>query len=292
MPPTTTTSAREARSVPFRTLSPASATCRAARRVPITKAVRPERVSASRCWSAPPTVTTSPQRRADADLPEPRHVVLGRAARVVGREGDALARVAQRLERLDRARGGLVADPHAAVEIEDELVVARRRGGDSGTSLAYAAMLRPLSVLLCALALAARRLRRRRRLAAGADEASQTAHGSRGGADRPAARTSSSRAPRDGRRAEEADSSRSTPARPTRSTLDHELRRLHDPARPEDLAERGGVVRRARAQRLLRRHDLPPHRPRLRDPGRRPDRQRHRRPRLLDAAMTSRRRGL
>ena len=38
----------------------------AARRVPTTKAVRPERVSASRCWSAPPTVTTSPS---DARMP-------------------------------------------------------------------------------------------------------------------------------------------------------------------------------------------------------------------------------
>ena len=55
------------------------------------------------------------------------------------------------------------------------------------------------------------------------------------------------------------------------------------------------VVRGAGAEGLLRRHDLPPHRARLRDPGRRPDRQRHRRPRLLstvdkpprDAAYTA-----
>ena len=45
--------------MPLRIFSPASATWRRSASVPITKAVRPERVSASRCWSAPPTVTTS-----------------------------------------------------------------------------------------------------------------------------------------------------------------------------------------------------------------------------------------
>ena len=51
-----------------------------------------------------------------------------------------------------------------------------------------------------------------------------------------------------------------------------------DDRRPER-----GVVRAARRQRLLRGHLLPPDRAGLRDPGRRPDRHRHGRPRLHDA---------
>ena len=65
--------------------------------------------------------------------------------------------------------------------------------------------------------------------------------------------------------------------------LRDELRRLHDPARPEDVAADGRLVRVAGEERLLRRHRLPPDRARLRDPGRRPDRDRHRRAGLLDA---------
>ena len=43
----------------------------------------------------------------------------------------------------------------------------------------------------------------------------------------------------------------------------------------------GGSFKYAGRQGLLRRHDLPPHRAGLRDPGRRPEGRRHRRPRLL-----------
>ena len=254
--------------MPFRIFSPASATWRRSASVPITKAVRPERVSASRCCTAPPTVTTSRHGRPDADLPQPGHVVLGGAARVVGRVGDVLAGVAQRLDRLHGARCGLVADPDAAVEIEDELVVRRGEGGQG-----HVASLRRHAQAAFSAALRARprarRVRGRRRRAA------------RGRRRRRPRRPPSEQqagckdveqpAPRD-------DGGEKPPAAPLdtgedlRRRAHHELRRLHDPARPEDLAEGGGLVRSARAQRLLRRHDLPPHRARLRDPGRRPHR--------------------
>ena len=61
-----------------------------------------------------------------------------------------------------------------------------------------------------------------------------------------------------------------------------ELRQHHDQARREGLAEDDSVIRQPRPPPLLHRHDLPPDHPGLRDPGRRPDRHRHRRSRLHD----------
>ena len=64
------------------------------------------------------------KRGAHADLPELGDQVLAGLVRVVGGEGEPLAGVAQLRQRVDGARGGLPADPDAAVEVEDELVVA------------------------------------------------------------------------------------------------------------------------------------------------------------------------
>ena len=90
--------------------------------VPITKAVLPRRCSASTCCIAPPTVTTS---RSEARRPSRLgDQVLAGLVRVVGGEDEPLAGVAQLRQRVDGARGGLPADPDAAVEVEDELVVA------------------------------------------------------------------------------------------------------------------------------------------------------------------------
>ena len=69
VPDTITRSAREARSVLFSTFRPASATWPTIASVPITNAVIPWRVSASRCCIAPPTVTTS---ASDAWMPMPQ----------------------------------------------------------------------------------------------------------------------------------------------------------------------------------------------------------------------------
>ena len=69
--------------------------------------------------------------------------------------------------------------------------------------------------------------------------------------------------------------------------LRDELRVLHDRARPGDGSEHVRVARRAHRGRVLRRHDLPPRRPRLRHPGRRPHRDGHGRPRLQDGRRAS-----
>src|SRR5687767_11555675 len=101
------------------------------------------------------------QGRLDADAPELSHVVLSRAARVVGRERDSLARGPQPLDRLDRAVDGLVAEPDAAVEVDDQLVVALDEGGEghetdrTPPSLGFRAVLRYLTLLLTLLALVA-----------------------------------------------------------------------------------------------------------------------------------------
>ena len=80
--------------------------------------------SASRNWSAAPTVTTSLERRLEPEPPELADELLRRVADVVGEEGDPLARLAQRRDRLGRAVERLVADPEAAVEVEQHVVVA------------------------------------------------------------------------------------------------------------------------------------------------------------------------
>ena len=53
--------------------------------------------------------------------------------------------------------------------------------------------------------------------------------------------------------------------------LQDQLRLVHGHARPGQGAGHGGLARLAREGRVLRQHDLPPHRARLRDPGRRSD---------------------
>ena len=67
---------------------------------------------------------------------------------------------------------------------------------------------------------------------------------------------------------------------------------VHRHARSGARTEDDGVARRARRVRLLRRHDLPPGRPRLRHPGRRSDAIRRRRSWLLDGRRASVRRGV
>ena len=73
------------------------------------------------------------------------------------------------------------------------------------------------------------------------------------------------------------------PSKAYRITFETNCGSFTDRARDEDVAERRGLVRLARAQGVLRQDDLPPHRPRLHHPGRRPDRHRPGRARVHDA---------
>src|SRR4051794_39519113 len=75
---------------------------------------------------------------------------------------------------------------------------------------------------------------------------------------------------REAQRSEADDEAR--PVEAIRTHAAHELRQLHDRARPEGRARDERVARVARAPRLLRPHGLPSDRARVRDPGRRPDR--------------------
>ena len=114
----------------FITFTPASATWPSIASVPITNAVMPRRVSASRCCDRPADGHDVGERGLDPEAPELADVVLAGAARVVRREGHALPGGAQPLDRLDGAVDRLVADPDAAVEVDDQLVVALDEGGE------------------------------------------------------------------------------------------------------------------------------------------------------------------
>jgi hypothetical protein len=67
-------------------------------------------------------------RGLEAQAPQLAHVVLVRAARVVRDERQPLAGRAQGRDGLDRPRRRLVAHPQAAVEVEQQVVVAGDRG--------------------------------------------------------------------------------------------------------------------------------------------------------------------
>jgi hypothetical protein len=69
-------------------------------------------------------------RGLEAQAPQLAHEVLLTVARVVGDEGQPASRGAQRVDRVDRAWGGLVADPDAAVEVQEKGVVWLEAGGD------------------------------------------------------------------------------------------------------------------------------------------------------------------
>ena len=80
----------------------------------------------------------------------------------------------------------------------------------------------------------------------------------------------------------EAPTEHARPREDLRARVRHELRKLHGEARPAARAGDDGVARLARREGLLRRHGLPPHRPGLRDPGRRPHPDGHGRARVHD----------
>ena len=70
------------------------------------------------------------ERGLEAELPELAHEPLGWAAHVVGEKEDRLARFAQGGDGVDRAGERVFADPDAAVEVEQHVVVRTDAGGD------------------------------------------------------------------------------------------------------------------------------------------------------------------
>ena len=279
-PATTTTSAREANSVLLTIRSPASATWSTSACAPITNAAPPPRARASRYCSAAPTVTTSSSDGLEAEPPELAHELLGRVPDVVGEERDALAGLAQRGDGLAARARRLVADPQAAVEVEQDVVVAAGEGGERhGRSLSSPRMSRlPCRSRSCSPA--------RCSLAACGGDDEETAPSDRDAetAPRRAAATGCEKvasAEAEGRRSPsrtgELDKGKTYVA-----TRAHQLRRVRDHARRQARAEDRRLVQvrsPTRASSTARRfHRIVAG---LRDPGRRPARQRHRRPRLL-----------
>ena len=94
-------------------------------------------------------------RGLEAQAPQLAHEVVLAVARVVGHEGQPATRRAQGGHGLDRAGGGLVAHPDAAVEVQEEDVVGleARRDGHGSAPIILAAV-RPTLLALCIALLA------------------------------------------------------------------------------------------------------------------------------------------
>ena len=142
------------------------------------------------------------QRGLEAEPPQLADELLGCVADVVGEEGDRLAGVAQRRDGLRRALERLVADPEAAVEVEQDLVVAGDPGGERHARCLSSPPMSRLGLLAlllaCVLGVAA---------CGGDDEAPRASR--RHGADEP---------PSAGRDARAASRSRRRPRRTTPSS--------------------------------------------------------------------------
>ena len=217
------------------------------------------------------------------------------AARFGGEIRIALAGVAPIPWLLAGAEALDAATPLPGTAFKVEMRPASRRPGAPRRDLGSAAM-RPLALLIAALAL----------LAAGCggdDEATETAPSTtgtgehddgRGHTAEAATGTTEGRTP--AARHPPAPREEAAPTGP-RAALDEgttyslvfrdELRLVHRQARPGDRPRDVRLARAARARRVLRRHDLPPHRPRLRDPGRRSHADRRRWAWLLDGGRAA-----
>ena len=208
MPPTTTTSAREARSVPLSTRSPASRhVAEHGGRADHERGAPGARVG-QQVLHRPADGHHVAQRRPHADPPELRDQVLARTRTRCWSRRPRACRRTQLLERLGHARRGLAADPHAAVQIEDELVVAGRQGAQRHRASLRPVFRRLFSSALCALGLAA---------CGGGDDDG-------GGADKPK-RDATGRAegrPAAARRSRSPSPSRTAAPSPRRSALDRE----------------------------------------------------------------------
>ena len=241
------------------------------------------RARAAYC-SAAPQVTTSSTAAWKPSRQSRRTSSSGACRASLVRKRDALAGRSRSAATAAGAPGErLVADPEAAVEIEQHVVVAvEGRIELHGEQVSSPAMPRLLPLLLARVLLASasppgaatttspRRRPRPPPTATPEDTGGEQASGctpvdpaaAQAGRGRPSPRRSSTRRRPTWRR------SRRTAAS-SQITLDAE-------ARAEDRRRVQGARRRG----LLRRAPVPPDRARLRDPGRRPEGQRHRRPGL------------
>ena len=127
---TTTTSARLANVVPLTIRSPAASTWRCSALEPMTTAAPAVEALGEQELQRAAGRDDLLERGLEAQAPELAHVLLGRSCGVVRDERDVLARRAQGRDRRDRASVGSSPTPDAAVEIEQDVVVAGDERGD------------------------------------------------------------------------------------------------------------------------------------------------------------------
>ena len=248
-PPTTTTSARVANGVRLTIRSPASATWSTSACAPDHErraAVAARELELQRRADRHDLV----QRGLEAEPPQLAHEVLGCVTDVVGEEQHRRARLAQRRDRLHGALARLVADPQAAVEVEQHVVVrADARGDRHAACLSSRRPCSGLALILClscALLVAA----------CGEDDDSPAAEATATATEAPA-RTGGLRgrggAGAEGRgHAAEAEGG-ARRRQDLRGDRVHQLRRLRDHARRQAGAEDRRLVQVAGRQGLLRR---------------------------------------
>ena len=293
-PPTTTTSARVANSVLFTIRMPASATWSTSACEPITNAAPRSLRSASTNWSAAPHVTTSSTLAWKPSRQSLRTNSSGAWRTSLVRNAIPLPASRSAATASAAPSSASLADPEAAVEVEQHVVVCGEgRSERHGRSLSSPPMPRPLTLAPRVPRARRGRLRRRRRGAArggGHRRADRDRDGNaRGHRRRAGQRLREGRQARaQGRRVREAEAA-ARPGEDLRRDGEDQLRRVRDHARRQARAEDGRLVRVPRRQGLLRRARLPPHRPRLRDPGRRSERRRQRRAGLLRRRGAARR---
>src|SRR5947208_16341285 len=79
------------------------------------------------------------ERSPDSVRPKLADVVLGRPTGVVCDERQRLALGSERRDCLWRSRGDEISDPHAAVEVEHDMVVGAEQGGEGHAPLSRSA---------------------------------------------------------------------------------------------------------------------------------------------------------
>ena len=217
----------------------------------------------------------------EAEPPQLAHELLGGVTDVVGKERHRRARGAQRRDRLGRALDGFVAHPQAPVEVEQHLLVGPHGGGNAhGRCLSSPPMPRPAFRLLVLLALMAACALGLAACGGGDKEAEATATAT----PRRRRRRRGLRAGRGARAEGRGEAAQAQGAAGGRQDLRreglHELRRLRVHARRQARPAHRRRVQVPGRQGLLRQPDVPPDLLGLRDPGRRPEGRRDRRPGL------------
>ena len=241
----------------------------------MTNAVPPPRPRPARAAARRPTVTTSSQRGLEAQAPELAHELLASSgARRWSRSATPLARRPQRGHRLRRLAAWARRRPRRSRRGRAGRGRSRRTSGERARrrGLSCPPCVRPRSPPCAGLALAARRVRRRRRQ----QHLRQQAHGGDGGrgsataaaARRAGCKTVAAPKPKGQQHLPKPTTKLDPRARATRPCCETNCGTFDDRPGRQDGAEDAASFASLASQGFFDGTDLPPHRPRLRDPGR------------------------